>query len=115
MELVWITSPDNRDATTRALTDAGGELKKRAGFEPITTLAVIASAAVLAKALRSLYADARYRGVLIDATKTPIEVREMPGWDRSQTLVITEDGPQFHQFDDGNQLETLLATLKGAD
>jgi hypothetical protein len=99
----------------RALTDAGGELKKRAGFEPVTTLAVAASAVVVVNALRSLFADIHYRGVLIDATKTPIEIREMPGWDRTQTLVITEAGPQFHQFGDGNQLQTLLSTVKGGN
>ncbi len=98
MDLVWIPSSDNREATARALIDACGELKNRAGFEPITTLAVVATAAVVVRALRSLFADARYRGVLIDATKTPIEVREMPEWDRNQTLVITAAGPQFHQF-----------------
>lgn len=113
MDWVWIPSPDNRDATARALIDAGGELKKRAGFEPITTLAVVASAIAVVSALRSLFADTRYHGVLIDATKQPIEVREMPGWERAQTLIITDDGPQFHQFDDGNQIEKVLAALKG--
>jgi hypothetical protein len=113
MDWVWIPSPDNLDSTARALTDAGGELKKRAGFEPITTLIVAASAIAVVSALRSLFADARYRGVLIDATKQPIEVREMPGWDRTQILIITHDGPQFHQFADGNQIEKILAALKG--
>ncbi len=37
----------------------------------------------------------------------------MPEWDRNQTLVITAAGPQFHQFEDGQQLEKLLGTLSG--
>ncbi|WP_067719515.1 hypothetical protein [Nocardia yamanashiensis] len=112
MELVWITSPEHRDSTARALTEAGAELKKRAGFEPITTLLVVAAVGAVASALRSLYADARYRGVLIDMTKSPVEVREMPGWDRNQVLVITAAGPQFHQFADDDHLDKLLASLK---
>lgn len=89
----------------------GRPIRPRLGFEPLTTLAVVAGITVLVRALRKLFADARYRGVMIDLTKNPVEMRDMPGWDRRQVLVVTTDGPQFHQFDQEDDLQELLANL----
>ncbi|MGI5292898.1 hypothetical protein ACQEVF_57640 [Nonomuraea polychroma] len=111
MDIVWLATETTYETTQEALRDSGAQVRKRMGFEPLTTLGIIAGVAVLARALRKLFTDSRYRGVLIDTTKSPIEVREMPGWDRNQVLIVTTEGPQFHQFEREPDLQDLLGKL----
>jgi hypothetical protein len=108
MNVVWQTDEGNRDATVAALRESGAEVRERMGFEPLTTIAAIAGVMALARALAKLFRDQWYRGVIVDLTKDPIEVRDMPGWDRHQVLVIGKDGPNFHSFDSEDQLTALI-------
>jgi hypothetical protein len=62
-------------------------------------------------ALIKLYRDARYKEVLIDATVRPIQVWEMPGWSRRQVLVITKEGAQFHDADEGESPAGALGKI----
>ena len=109
MDLVWLTDDATRAQTTEILRGSGAQVKDRAGFEPMTTLMVSAGVVALARALTKLYRDARYRGVIIDTSKNPVEVRQMPGWDRQQVLLISTGGSEFHQFTSSTDLEALLA------
>ena len=108
MNIVWQTEPSTRDSAVAALRDAGAEVRERLGFEPITTIAAVVGAVALCRALGSLLRDHRYRGVIIDVTKDPVEIREMTAWDRGQVLVISEDGPHFHSFTNEDELGALL-------
>jgi hypothetical protein len=111
MEILWRASDDLSELTRESLTDAGAEVEPRQGFEPITAILLIASVSVLAKAFSRLVRDSRFKGVMIDATKNPVEVREMPGWDRSQVLLITDTGGTFHTFSSEDGSADLLATV----
>lgn len=66
---------------------------------------------MLVKAVGDLYKDVRYKGLIIDATRQPPEVREMPNWDRSQVLLITAEGGTFHEFTSEDGLADLLSGL----
>lgn len=112
MNLVWQTAADHRDAAVQALRDAGADVRERRGFEPVTTIVAVAGAMIIVRAVAGVFRDARYRGVLIDLTKDPVEIREMPGWDRSQVLIIGPEGPQFHQFTTEDGLAALISAVK---
>ena len=114
MNLVWQTSADTRESATEALHAAGAEVRERRGFEPMTTIVVVAGVVAISRALASLFRDTRFRGVLIDLTKDPVEIREMPGWDRRQVLLIGSNGPQFHEFTSDAELTALISSVKGA-
>ncbi len=113
MEITWRAADGMQEQTRELLAAAGADVRPRSGFEPLTTIAVVAGAGLLAKAISRLFKDARYQGLIIDATRDPVEVREMPNWDRSQVLVITADGPTFHQFTSEDGLAELLSALAG--
>lgn len=111
MKIVWVCAEETRDATVAALESGGAEVRQRSGFEPLTTIALTAGAIALCRALRQLFQDTRFHGVIVDLTKSPVEVREMPGWDRRQVLLVSEGGPQFHTFEEDDELASLLAKL----
>jgi hypothetical protein len=111
LDITWLATETTYATTQEALRDSGAEVRGRMGFEPLTTLGIVAGAVVLANALRRLFADLRYHGVMIDATKDPVEVREMPGWSRNQVLIMTADGPHLHQFEQETDLQELLNRL----
>ena len=114
MEITWQTSPEHRDEVIHLLEESGVEVRERRGFEPLTTIAVVAGVAALVTALSKSFRDVKLHGVIIDATRQPIEVREMPNWDRQQVLYLDASGPHFHEFSDEAELQTLLTTLMGA-
>jgi hypothetical protein len=111
LDIVWLATDTTYETTQEALRDSGAQLQKRLGFEPLTTLGIVAGAAILARVLGKLFRDNRYGGVMIDLTKSPVEVREMPGWDRTQILIVTAEGPQFHQFEREADVQDLLGKL----
>lgn len=111
MEITWRATEGMQEDTRRLLAAAGVEVRPRSGFEPLTTIAVVAGIALLVKGIANLFKDTRYGGLIIDATREPIEVREMPNWDRSQVLLITAKGGAFHQFTSESDLADLLSGL----
>jgi hypothetical protein len=114
MDVIWATSEATREDTITALQESGAQIIPRAGFEPLTTIAVAAGVVALCRTLRSMAKDGKYRGVIIDVTKSPVEVREMPGWDRQQVLVVSATGAQFHSFEKEEGLQELLTKLAPA-
>jgi hypothetical protein len=96
MELIWYLTPGRETETVNALKAEGAPIRSGLGFEPLTTIATVLAVTALVQALINLYRDARYTGVVIDATSDPIEIREMPGWSRKEVLVITTKGATFH-------------------
>jgi hypothetical protein len=108
----WITVPDSRHDVVKSLEDAGADVERRTGFEPLTIIAFASGLVVLARAVYRLFRDAKVRGVLIDATKDPVEIREMPGWQRSNVLVLTVSGPVFHDFAEAGE-EDIASILEG--
>lgn len=108
----WITVPDSRDDVVKSLEDAGADVERRTGFEPLTIIAFASGLVVLARAVYRLFRDAKVRGVLIDATKDPVEIREMQGWQRSNVLVLTASGPVFHDFAEVGE-EDIASILEG--
>jgi hypothetical protein len=111
MNIEWVCADGARDTTVAALEEAGAEVRRRSGFEPLTTIAAAAGVVALARALRKLFQDSRFHGVMIDVTKSPAEVREMPGWDRRQVLVVSAAGAQLQTFTEENDLAALLEKL----
>lgn len=109
MQISWIASEPAKSIA--ALTAEGADVQKQKGFEPITSIAVIAAGAILTKALIRLYKDARYKGVIIDITRKPVEVREMPQWPRQQALLITATGPQLIEIRDPATIDADLKEL----
>lgn len=115
MEMSWYPAESHVNETDAALKAEGAQVRDRMGFEPLSTIAVIAAVAVLVRALMRLYKDARYKGVIIDITRKPVEVREMPGWPRQQVLLVSAEGPRLIEVGDTasglenlNQLTKLL-------
>lgn len=96
MELVWHLTPGHGTETLDALESEGAPIRRGLGFEPLTAIATALAVSALIRVLIKLYRDARYTGVLIDATSNPVEIREMSGWSRKQVLVITSEGAQFY-------------------
>jgi hypothetical protein len=107
MELVWYPSPGHETETLEAVKNEDSRIRGGLGFEPLTAIASVLAVAALIRVLTKLYRDTRYKGVLIDATRHPVEVREMPGWSRRQVLVITSRGAQFYvaDADEGTEKE----------
>jgi hypothetical protein len=97
MNIVWQLTPGLEEETTTALKSEGVKVRSGFGLEPITTIATVLAVASLVKVLIKLYKDTRYTGVMIDATKDPAEIKEMPGWPRQQVLVITSEGAKFFE------------------
>jgi hypothetical protein len=95
MNLVWHLTPGHEDETANALKGEGVKVRGGLGFEPITTIATVLAVTSLVKVLIKLYKDNRYKGVIIDATKDPAEIKEMPGWPSQQVLVLTAEGAKF--------------------
>ncbi len=115
MEIRWHPAEPHHNETTAALKTEGAQVRDRMGLEPLTTITVIAAGAVLVRALMRLYKDARYKGVIIDITRKPVEVREMSGWPRQQVLLVSAEGAKFIEVGDTasglenlNQLTKLL-------
>lgn len=96
MNLVWHLTPGHENETVDALKNEGAPIRGGLGFEPLTTIATVLAVTGLVRALISLYRDARYTGIVIDATGDPVEIREMPGWSRREVLVINAEGAKFH-------------------
>lgn len=116
MNFVWHLTPGLEGPTATALKSEGVKVRSGMGFEPVTTIAAALAVASLVKVLIKLYKDARYTGVVIDMTKDPAEIKEMPGWPRQQVLVITAEGAQFFNggADDSAADElSKIATLLG--
>ena len=108
---MWRPAPGHETEVVNILNSEGAQIRSGLGFEPITAIAVALGLNALVGALIKLYRDARYKGVLIDATVKPVEVREMPGWSRRQVLVITKEGAQFHDADEGESPADALGKI----
>ncbi|MFC8202223.1 hypothetical protein ACFUTV_43630 [Streptomyces sp. NPDC057298] len=111
MEITWRAADGMQEDTRVLLAAAGADVRPRSGFEPLTTIAVVVSVGLLVKCIGKMFKDIRYKGLIIDATRQPIEVREMPNWDRSEVLLITASGATFHQFASEDVLAELLSRL----
>jgi hypothetical protein len=111
VDMVWHPAPGHETEVVTVLRSEGAQIRSGLGFEPLTTIVVALGLSSLVGALIKLYRDARYKGVLIDATAKPIVVREMPGWSRRQVLVITKEGAQFHDVDEGEPSADALGKI----
>lgn len=100
IKFVWYPEQGCETEVIKILKSEGAKIRSGLGFEPISTIATALALSSLISALIKLYRDARYKGVLINTTTDPIEIREMPSWSRKQVLVITENGAQFIKADD---------------
>jgi hypothetical protein len=119
MEISWYPAESGIDEIKDVLKTEGAEVRNRMGFDPLSTITVVAAGAVLVRALMRLYKDARYKGVIIDITRKPVEVREMSGWPRQQVLLVSAEGARFIEvgdtvsgFENLNQLTKLLDKVK---
>lgn len=97
MNIVWHLTPGQEKEVQNALKNEGAPIRVGLGFEPITTIATIIAVTALVKAIINLYRDGKYKGVMINATVDPVEIREMPGWPARQVLVITAEGAKFYE------------------
>ena len=108
MEISWHPAESRVDEIAAALRAEGAQVRDRLGFEPLSTIAAVVAGAALVRVLMRLYKDARYRGVVIDITRKPAEVREMPGWPRQQVLLVSAEGARFLEVGDtASGLENL--------
>ena len=92
LHIEWHTTPEKAQDTNQALIDEGAPIRKGLGFEPMTVISIAIAVAPLIKSLVKLYQQSKYKGVIIDTTRDPIEIREMPGWSSKKVLLITEEG-----------------------
>jgi hypothetical protein len=101
MDVSWYSTDENNARTMLDILRAEGvQVRERLGFEPLTTIGVVVAAGALLRVLTRLYKDARYKGVVIDATRHPIEIREMAGWPRQQLLLISSEGARLMDIKD---------------
>ncbi len=107
----WIVQEDEREDVSAILKESGAELPARVGFEPLSTILFVGTAVVIARGLTAWLRDVRGRGVVVDLTKDPFEIRPMAGWDRNHVLILTATGPVFHEFDGTD--ESLLSLITG--
>ena len=113
MDLVWQTTAENRKSTVSALESSGAEVRERRGFEPVTAIAAVAGVIAVSRAIGKVFRDLTQHGVVIDMTRSPVEIRDMPGWSRNQVLVIAAEGPTFHEFSNADDLAALLKAAGG--
>jgi hypothetical protein len=119
IDVSWHATDETSARTTIDILRAENiEIRERLGLEPLTTIGVVLAAAALLRVLTRLYKDVRYKGVLIDATRRPIEVREMPGWPRQQLLLISSEGARLVDIKDAasgvENLDQINELLKKA-
>jgi hypothetical protein len=119
IDVSWHATDENSARTTIDILRAENiEIRERLGLEPLTTIGVVLAAAALLRVLTRLYKDVRYKGVVIDATRRPIEVREMPGWPRQQLLLISSEGARLVDIKDAasgvENLDQINELLKKA-
>jgi hypothetical protein len=110
LSAVWIPSEDRMEKT-REILGQEGAISENLSFEPLTTIGIALAGATLATVLLRLFKEAQYPGVLIDATRDPIEIKEMTGWNRQQVLVITAESAQFHEFEGGSTDAAIKALV----
>jgi len=119
IDVSWHATDETSARTTIDILRAENiEIRERLGLEPLPTIGVVLAAAALLRVLTRLYKDVRYKGVLIDATRRPIEVREMPGWPRQQLLLISSEGARLVDIKDAasgvENLDQINELLKKA-
>lgn len=117
ISLMWLSSESTNAKLTSALRSEGITLREGMGFEPVTTVAVVISVAATVRVFQSLYKDLKYCGVIIDATKKKLEIKEMPNWPSNQVLLITKQKAELltlaTPFSDPKEMAKLVETLKG--
>jgi hypothetical protein len=109
MKFEWIPTSENAETTRSILNEEGAEIKQQLGLGPLSAIGIAAGVAILARVFVRLYKDLKYSGVLIDATTTPIRIKEMPGWPREQVLVVTAEGAKFLE---GSKLASIEEVSK---
>ena len=116
MSIVWHPAPGNEIEVVNTLKSEGVQIRSGLGFDPMTIIAVALGLNSLIGALIKLYRNARYKGVLIDTTVEPVQVREMPGWPSKKVLLITKEGAQFQDIEDGDsaagELQKIAEIIK---
>jgi hypothetical protein len=82
------------------------------GFAPLVTIVVAVVAGYVAKISFGLWGEYHYGGLIIDATKSPVQIREHRALPRGHVLVIKADGSS-ENFQPNNETE-LERILKNA-
>jgi hypothetical protein len=82
-----------------------------AGFEPLTVIAGTAGIVYLARAVSRIVRDHRQGGIVIDARKDCLEIREgVRGVDSGTIVVLSQDGPKvFNAHDESGLLKALAS------
>jgi len=111
--VTWKLSNSTTNLVTESLARNGIKVRQGLGIEPLTGLLIVLSIKIIINVIRDIYKDINYAGLIIDTTKSPIEIKDMPQWDRSQVLLITVSGADLVVFKNGKgDLDKLLKLLE---
>ncbi|MCW8832628.1 MAG: hypothetical protein OQK09_12095 [Colwellia sp.] len=109
----WEVSPKMFDIVKEEFNANDIKYRKGLGFDPISGVVVALSVTLLIKIALKALKDTKYCGVIIDTTKTPIEVKEMPNWDRNQMLLISDKGAEIKSFTNkDDDVKSLMKLIK---
>lgn len=115
-EIKWELDTDFEYQTKALLKDEGIYIRSGLGFEPISMIAGSIAFVALARVIVNLYKDIKYKGLIIDTTKDPIEIREISSWSRREVLIISKNGSEMVSFgkeeDETKKIENILKLLK---
>jgi hypothetical protein len=115
LKVDWNVSKDLHKTVERLCEAEGLKRRRGLGIEPLTIGMMTLSAVLLIKILHSLIKDLKHGGMLIDATKDSIEVRDMPSWDRKKVVILTKEGVNVTELksneDPISQLTSVLEKL----
>src|SRR5262245_1841764 len=129
IDLEWILPESEKDPLVRATEMAGGTVDDSggpyrpgpdeagdyagAGFEPMTMIAIAATAVYVIQALVKTWRDRNVRGsMIVDARQGKLRVRRIPSGINGQMMVLQDDGkPQVFNRDQENDGKGLLEDL----
>jgi hypothetical protein len=128
IELEWILPESEKDAQVRAfelagadVEDSGGVYRPRpdeladypaAGFEPMTMIAVAASAVFVIESLTKLWRDRSLRGAtIVDTRGGKVRVRRVPSMPHGQLVLVEDGGSQIFNREQANDGAALLRDI----
>ena len=109
----WEVSPEMFNVVKEEFNANNIKYRKGLGIDPLSGVLVALSVTLLMKIAVRALKDIKHCGVIVDTTKEPIEVKEMPNWDRNQLLLITNKGAEIKTFSDkGDDIKSLMKLIE---
>lgn len=99
------------DSFKEALNENDIGIRKGLGFEPLSVTVVTLAGVVLVQVIVRTLKSIKYGGIIIDTTKDPLEVRDIPQWERNKVLIITKNDVILHELKNDELDINLLIKL----